>query len=665
MTVDLSQFHETFFDESFEGIEIMESGLLNIDISSPDSEKINDIFRAAHSIKGGSGTFGFQNIADFTHVMETLLDEMRDERREVTKEIVDILLKSIDILRMMMHSTRDKKTIDNNDVSTQLKVLEDLLNRRANGVTSKNEKKTEIKEHESKDWKIEFKPYPGLMQSGNDPVRIIRELSLLGDCHVETIEDSVPCFDDLNPENCYLKWSISLKGDISSDEIKEIFLWVEDECDLSIDVIETNQKKPGKSKLVDEEKFDNVDKNTDETVSDKASEDNVVANSIRVNIDKIDELINMVGELVITQSMLSLLGGDFSIDNVEKMNLGLEQLERHTRDLQESVMMIRMLPISFSFNRFPRQVRDLSDKLGKKIDLKISGESTEIDKTLIEKLSDPLIHLVRNSVDHGIEMPEERLANGKSETGTIRLNAFHKSGSVYIEVSDDGKGINKDKVLEKAIEKGLVVSDVELKDHQIYELLFEPGVTTANNVSDLSGRGVGMDVVRRNILSLGGTIDVRTSMGEGSTFSIRLPLTLAILDGQTVKIGDEIYIIPLTSIVESIKCESEMISKVAGRTETFKLREEYISLIRLSSLFGINDSAEDSPYEGLVVVVESENKKCGLYVDELLGQNQVVIKSLEDNYKKVDGLSGATIMGDGSVAMILDVPGILRMSSKH
>jgi two-component system chemotaxis sensor kinase CheA len=363
--------------------------------------------------------------------------------------------------------------------------------------------------------------------------------------------------------------------------------------------------------------------------------------------------------------MLSLLGEEFSIEKLDRLQDGLVQLERHTRELQESVMLIRMLPISFSFSRFPRLVRDLSANLGKKIELVMSGENTEIDKTLIEKIGDPLVHLVRNSIDHGIELPAERLKAGKPETGTIKLNAFHKGGNIVIEIVDDGNGIDPKAVLNKAVEKGLVPAGANLTSQQINDLIFQPGFSTAKKITDVSGRGVGMDVVRKNITSLGGAVEIQSTHGKGSTFTIRLPLTLAILDGQTVIVGNEIYIIPLVSIVESIQIKSEIINKVAGKGETFKLRDEYIPIVRLSSVFGIQNAKAKKLEEGLLVVVEADRKPCGLFVDDLLSQQQVVIKSLEQNYQRVDGVSGATILGDGSVALILDIPGLLRMSVRH
>jgi two-component system chemotaxis sensor kinase CheA len=386
--------------------------------------------------------------------------------------------------------------------------------------------------------------------------------------------------------------------------------------------------------------------------------------SIRVAIDKIDALVNMVGELVITQSMLSQLGAGFDMSRVDRLVDGLAQLERNTRELQESVMRIRMLPISFAFNRFPRLVRDLGQKLGKKINLKVSGEQTELDKTVMEKIGDPLVHLVRNSIDHGIEMPEARRAAGKPEAGTVHLNAYHKGGNIVIEIRDDGAGVNRRRVLEKARARGLVGEGEQPGDEAILDLLFQPGFSTAETVSDISGRGVGMDVVRRNIKDLGGSVEIRSEEGQGTLFTIRLPLTLAILDGQLVRVGEETYIIPLVSIVESLQIKEQHLNRVAGTVELYKLRESYIPIVRLHEVFARRaDSAQLAG--GLLVVVEGDGQRVGLLVDELLGQQQVVIKSLESNFRRVEGVSGATILGDGTVAVILDISGLIQLSRAY
>lgn len=384
------------------------------------------------------------------------------------------------------------------------------------------------------------------------------------------------------------------------------------------------------------------------------------ANSIRVGIDKIDNLINMVGELVITQSMLDQIGENFENSRITHLRDGLSQLERNTRELQESVMRIRMLPISFSFNRFPRLVHDLSTQLGKKVELKLSGEHTELDKTVLEKMSDPLVHLVRNALDHGIETPEQRQGMGKLETGLLHLHAFHQGGNIIIQISDDGAGFNLEKIRAKAIQKGFLNSEEHPSNEQLYELIFQPGFSTAQQINNLSGRGVGMDVVRRNIRALGGTIEVKSQPGIGSTFSIRLPLTLAILDGQLVRVGEEIYILPLLSIIESLRAKPKLVNSFAGIAEVYKLRDEYIPILRLYNLFSISSSTTQLE-QGLLVIVEGDGQKIGLFVDELLSQQQIVIKSLESNYNKVQGISGATILGDGSVALILDVAGLIQL----
>jgi two-component system chemotaxis sensor kinase CheA len=358
--------------------------------------------------------------------------------------------------------------------------------------------------------------------------------------------------------------------------------------------------------------------------------------------------------------MLDQVGQSFDAARIIQLRDGLAQLERNTRELQESVMRIRMLPIAFSFNRFPRLVHDLSSQLGKKVELKLSGEHTELDKTVLEKMSDPLVHLVRNALDHGIEMPAQRLAAGKPEVGLLKLHAFHQSGSIIIQISDDGAGIDTDKVLQKARNLGLIHGEENLTEEQLYELIFHPGLSTATQVSDLSGRGVGMDVVRRNIRSLGGTIDVKSKRGKGSTFNIRLPLTLAILDGQLVRIGHDIYILSLLSIIESLRVNSKYVNALAGRAEVYKLRDEYIPILRLYELFDI-PATTTKLEEGLLVIVEGDGQKIGLFVDELLSQQQIVIKSLESNYKQIQGVSGATILGDGNVALILDVAGIIQL----
>ncbi|MDM7321700.1 MAG: chemotaxis protein CheA, partial [Gammaproteobacteria bacterium] len=389
--------------------------------------------------------------------------------------------------------------------------------------------------------------------------------------------------------------------------------------------------------------------------------------SIRVGIEKVDAIIDLVGELVITQSMLGQFSEEverdgFHIGMLQRLRDGLAQLERNTRELQENVMRIRMLPISVAFNRFPRMVHDISRQLGKQVELRIHGENTELDKTVLEKIGDPLVHLVRNALDHGLEPPEERRAAGKPEVGILTLNAYHKGGSIVIEISDDGRGINKERVLAKAREKGLVGSDDVLPDERIYELIFAPGFSTAEAVTDLSGRGVGMDVVKSNIQALSGSLEIKSVQGKGTTFIIRLPLTLSIMDGQLIIAGGQIFILPLLSIVESLQIDPSLLSRVAGKAEVYRLRDEYIPVIRLRDIFNLPETyGNERP---LLVVVEGEGVRVGLMIDDLLGQQQVVIKSLETHFRKIEGLSGSTILGDGTVALILDIGGIIQLGRR-
>lgn len=675
MSVDMSQFHAVFFEESFEGLDIMETGLLELSPGELDLEAINTIFRAAHSIKGGSGTFGFKAVSDFTHVMETLLDEMRDGVRNVSQDVTNLLLKSVDCLREMLESVRDGLDIDVNTVADLQHQLEAVLGKEDSQASS--DEQDSPTEHALNTWSITFHPHDHLYQTGNDPVRIFRELKELGDLSVTVNNDELPEFQELDPSHSYLTWDLTLMSEAGETEIREVFSWVEDDCDLEIKQIgsielnmpssETEAASESEPKNTGENEnkqsgptaVESNDRrqNTDRRKGDRRGSGDV---SIRVGIDKVDALINMVGELVITQSMLSQFSEEFDVKNLERLREGLGQLERNTRELQESVMKVRMLPISFSFNRFPRLVHDLSSKLGKKIELKVSGEQTELDKTVLEKIGDPLVHLVRNSLDHGIEMPEDRIEHGKPETGVLHLNAFHEGGNIIIEISDDGAGLNTDKILQKARERGVVGENESLTDEQVHDLIFRPGFSTADQVSDVSGRGVGMDVVRRNIKELGGVVEVKSERGIGSVFRIRLPLTLAILDGQLVRVGNQIYIVPLVSIVESLQVKSEFIQSIAGQSELYRLRDEYIPIVRLYELFNISNSISRLE-DGLIVVIETDGKKIGVFVDDLLAQQQVVIKSLETNYDKVEGISGATILGDGQVALILDVAGMSNL----
>jgi two-component system chemotaxis sensor kinase CheA len=721
MSIDLSQFHAVFFEESFEGLELMEATLLELDVDNPDSEQINSIFRAAHSIKGGSGTFGFVQVTEFTHVLETLLDRVRDGVQTIDADCIELLLQSVDCLRSLLEALKSKEEPDTTRAAQLVSVFQAVLDGGSDGNSASLVKvnaiigesmvapliKTTKKDASSVErnpvatrqqigFNIFFKPSLEMLKGGNDPIRMLRELAALGEMETTTDSDELPVLQELVPENFYLSWTIELLTTCDIDDVEEVFEWVEGECELSITPIledstvavdiptlyqlnDSQVKKPTTSgqRLVMPSgplpSLDNLQLDiTTEPVPAIAVAAQVTApvkaeaSSIRVGIDKVDSLINLVGELVITQSMLGQMGSSGEIitdENIEKLRERLVQLEQNTRELQDSVMRIRMLPISFTFNRFPRMVRDISIQLGKQVQLELRGENTELDKTVMEKISDPMVHLIRNALDHGIEMPAQRIAAGKPEVGTIVLNVFHQGGYIIIEMTDDGGGIDRERLLAKARKNGLVGESEQLSEEQKLELLFSPGLSTVEKVSNLSGRGVGMDVVRRNIQELNGSVEASTEMGVGSTFRIHLPLTLAILDGQLVTVANQTYIFPLISISESLQIDEAKVSNVAGGSDVYSLREEYIPILRLDRLFGLCQEIgvlKDS----LLVVIEAEGQKIGVVVDELLSQQQIVIKSLEENYIRVLGVSGATILGDGTVAMIVDAVGLSNLAGK-
>jgi len=676
MAIDLDQFKRIFFEESFEGLDAMESGLLEMNDGGTDLETVNTIFRAAHSIKGGSGSFGLDQITSFTHIMEGMLDEMREGKRQATPDIINVLLESVDVLRELMGAYQNNEDPDVSHMEDLKNKLAELRDAQPTGtanasVANVNDDANDQANHQQDDnsnniegWKISFHPHADLFKTGNDPSLILRELSELGDINVAIDDTHIPSFAEMDPELCYLNWEIDLKGEISEAQIKEIFEWVEDDCDLELTAVypprtETSRRVEGRRHPVGDDRRQGNRRQQARRPDDKPATKS--ATTIRVGTDRIDAIIDMVGELVITQSMLSQLGEDFDMSKLERLRDGLEEMERNSRELQENIMRIRMQPISFAFNRFPRVVHDLSQKLGKKIRLELVGEETEMDKTVMEKINDPLVHLVRNCLDHGLETPEERLAACKDEEGYVRLKAFHQGGNIVVEVSDDGRGLSREKILDKAIEKDLVKESEILTDEQVFMLLFKAGFSTAETLSDISGRGVGLDVVRRNIESLGGNVEVHSVLGEGSTFTIRLPLTLAVLDGQLFRVGGDTYVLPLVSIVESLQIRKEFLGGVAGDSEVYRLRDEYIPIVRLCDLFSTGAHL-DSLEKALLVVVEWGEKHIGLLVDDLLGQQQVVIKSLETNYKRIKGISGATILGDGTVSLILDISGLIEIA---
>ena len=625
MAIDVSQFYPVFFEETKEHLAEMEQLLLQLSIENPDYNQMNAIFRAAHSIKGGSATFGFDDMSAVTHVLESLLDKLRKKEIALQAEMVDVFLHATDVIKEQLNCHIEGLA---SDPAPAAAISNKLLSLALN--TAKTA-----------------------------PKQIVET----------TVDDSFGFFDD---DDSFGLFDDAKKDTVSDDD----FGFFE-----PIEPVDTNPKQnapdkptePVKSKLAvpvataKKVLVSPVVEASEPILSpnrERRSADRVEAESttIRVDVDKVDKLINLVGELVITEAMLSQGLSNAPPALLQALSSSLAQLERNTRDLQEAVMSIRMMPISFVFSRFPRMVRDLTLKLNKEVELITIGEDTELDKGLIERIADPLTHLVRNSLDHGIELSAARIKAGKPAKGSITLSASHQGGGILIEVSDDGAGLNRQRILSKAIERGLPASN-EMTDAEVWELIFAPGFSTAEEITDLSGRGVGMDVVKRNISEMGGEVSVDSQAGVGSKITIRLPLTLAILEGMSVALGQNLYIIPLNLILETMQPKPEELKTVTGEGALVKVHGEYIPIIALHSLFNMPTEVTN-PCDGILVLIEAQGKKAALFVDALVGQQQVVIKSIETNFRKVLGVSGATIMGDGSVALIIDVAAIIKLGQK-
>ncbi len=705
---DLSEFYEIFYEECLENLAILEQGLLDLG-DDADSASVNTIFRAAHSIKGGAGTFGFMHVSHFTHSMENLLGKMRDGKLAITQEAVDLLLEAFDVLKQMIESLNEPdydqavvdrlieqmETMAEGKVEAELDAAPDDLENYSAYLDEQlaNAEPIDV----SSIFDDEESNYEPLAERYDDtPVDSIELQVAIGETGVssESTEDldsdvaeSSDSADEPESESSAPDESSSTAIDLAeldlthvsvgrSDDPKEYGQNLAKALTTAVDTVLVPSTKaattsaPKNTAKAEEPAATTTDTPAAKTKANESAEQAPKVNaesSIRVKIEKIDQLINLVGELVITQSMLSQLSDHYGEVVPAPLRAGIEQLQRNSREIQEGIMQVRMLPISFIFSRFPRLVRDLTRKMGKLVELEIKGEGTELDKTVLEAIGDPLVHLVRNALDHGVETPDARLASGKSETGRVTLSASHQGGNVVIEISDDGAGIDPKKLLKKAIEKGVVGEDESLSDDEILELIFHPGFSTADQVSDVSGRGVGMDVVRRNIRELGGTVEVSSKIGSGTRFRVQLPLTLAIIDGQLIRLGRAVYILPLLSIIETIPSESVEIQDIGGKgSQMFYFRDQFVPLLDMANVFNTASSREQSDTsESLVVVVESFGQKVGLKVDELLSQQQVVIKSLEANLYSVPGLTGATILGDGTVALIVDIPGLIATLQRN
>jgi two-component system chemotaxis sensor kinase CheA len=723
MTIDMRQFFGVFFDETDELLAEMERLLLAVDVAAPDIEHLNAIFRAAHSIKGGAATFGIDDLIELTHLTETLLDRIRKGEMTLTAEHVDAFLSAKDMLKMQLDGHRLQTPVDLDAVASARNTLESL-SRHASPSAAAPDKPVEDQPVVSaaepapqqqaapQRFRIELP----LMPEGEVDV-LAAELGLLGEISKSALDEkrfalslsTTKTADDII-QICAFMLEPHEVNIVSEPEPAPAANTTGDEGEQGYGIFEQPDIAGAEQQTAagneDDQGYGFFEplvsaqlRNAAEAASEDASPHFIAdgsasisitgslhadadelmekrsdaryetekagggeASSIRVSIEKVDQLINLVGELVITQAMIEQRTDSLDPIVHERLLNSVSQLTRNTRDLQEAVMSIRMMPMDYVFSRFPRMVRALAAKLGKKVDFITHGAATELDKGLIERIIDPLTHLVRNSVDHGIEMPEVRRASGKSEIGKLLLSASHQGGNIIIEVSDDGAGLNRDKILAKANQQGIQLPE-NVSDNDLWQLIFAPGFSTAETVTDVSGRGVGMDVVKRNITAMGGIVDIRSMKGFGTTISVSLPLTLAILDGMSIKVGDEVYILPLGYVLESLQPAAADVKEISGQGRVIKVRGEYLPLIPLYQVFGI-EPRFTHPSDGIAVILESDGRKAALLVDDLVGQQQVVVKNIESNYRKIAGISGATILGDGGVSLIIDVAALLRSSRR-
>ena len=730
----MTQFYQVFFDETAEHLSNMESMLLELDVQHPDAEQLNAIFRAAHSIKGSAGTFGFNDLAEVTHILENLLDRIRKGELTLRENMIDAFLAAGDILKSLLAAHRGEAAADPTAVAAICGRLRELTTNAAPAeapqpaagqpvapvtagvATTPAETGYEIDfvladtiqvndrtvdnlvaelgafglaeiivrpSAADQPWRLRYTAAAEAADKFPDPDSLREMLEFIArsdSIRISPLDAASTATGDSEEAYGFFSDMPSISPAPATDESYGFFEPLPETASAATATAGANTAdgegygfftdlppQPSAAAAVQEHASvaarsepEPAKESAGPVVAERRAAPRGGDTSIRVGVEKVDQLINLVGELVITQAMLAQSASDADPVIFERLLTGLGQLERNTRDLQETVMSIRMMPISMVFSRFPRVVRDMSQKLGKQVELKTIGESTELDKGLIERIADPLTHLIRNSLDHGIEMPDKRAAAGKQPVGTITLKAYHQSGNIVIEVGDDGAGLNRAKILSKAKERGLPVSD-SMTDTEVWALIFEAGFSTAEVITEVSGRGVGMDVVKRNISAMGGRVEIDSMLGVGTRMTVRLPLTLAILDGMSVGVGPETYIIPIGYVIESLQASKSMIKSVSGVERLIQVRGEYLPVIALYELFNIPQAVKALD-QGIMVVLEADGIKVALFVDALIGQHQVVIKSLEANYRKIQGISGATIMGDGRVAMILDVTALAGMA---
>ena len=651
MSMDISDFYQTFFDEADELLADMEQHLLGLDPQEPDSEQLNAIFRAAHSIKGGAGTFGFTVLQETTHILENILDGARRGEMQLSTDIINLFLETKDIMQEQLDAYKTAQEPNAENFKYICEALRQLA-LEAKGIAPEPAKVADVVDIAAAPAAAAGLRLQLVDLKEKEPELMLEELGNLG-----TVSNVVKGANSLE---------VTIDG-VGKDDIVAVLCFVLDESQIQFPEGAAAPAAPAEPVAVEAAAPVQTATVTDITPPAKREAKRAAApakasesSSIRVAVEKVDQLINLVGELVITQSMLAQRSGE--LDPVAHGDLlnSMGQLERNARDLQESVMSIRMMPMEYVFSRFPRLVRDLASKLGKEVELTLLGSSTELDKSLIERIIDPLTHLVRNSLDHGIETPEKRLASSKTAVGNLTLSAEHQGGNICIEVIDDGAGLNRERILAKALSSGLPVSD-SMSDEEVGMLIFAPGFSTAEQVTDVSGRGVGMDVVKRNIQEMGGHVEISSKQGKGTTIRILLPLTLAILDGMSVRVADEVFILPLNAVMESLQPTAEELKPLAGGERVLEVRGEYLPLVELWNVFDVQNAKTDAT-QGIVVILQSAGRRYALLVDQLIGQHQVVVKNLESNYRKVPGISAATILGDGSVALIVDVSALQSLN---
>ncbi|MCI0508791.1 CheA signal transduction histidine kinase [Chromohalobacter marismortui] len=702
--MDITEFYETFFEEAEELLGDMERHLLELDLDEPDPEQLNAIFRAAHSIKGGAGTFGFSVLQETTHMLENLLDYARQGELTLRTDIVDLFLETKDMLHDQLNAYRNGDEPDPEAFARICQTLKQLaLEELGRGVGSEPDAEIASPEHvtekaersaveEAVEQEAAAAPQEAAPSADSGWLRVV--LLNVSDKDRELLVEELGNLGTVTEQHGdAARYEVVLESATSRDDIEAVMCFIVEPEQLSVAAIaapaEPTQGAPETTSASAVSQDDapvseapaaaeRAEAPAEEKAPARAATGDKPANAapggkgggakkktggesatIRVPVEKVDQIINLVGELIITQSMLDQTASELDVAAHGPLVNGMNLLQRNARDLQESVMSIRMVPMDYVFSRFPRLVRDLTGKLGKDIELVTEGQSTELDKSLTERIIDPLTHLVRNSLDHGIEMPDEREAAGKPRTGQLTLSAQHQGGNILIEVKDDGGGLNREKILAKAAHNGLTVSD-SMSDDEVWQLIFAAGFSTADQVSDVSGRGVGMDVVKRNIQAMGGHVEIQSWPGKGTTTRVVLPLTLAILDGMSIKSGPEIFILPLSAVLESLQPSNDDIYSMAGNDKLLKVRDEYLPLIALYDILNI-EGAEQDPTQCIAVILQAEGRRYALLVDDLVGQQQVVVKNLETNYRKVPAISAATILGDGSVALILDVADINRL----